>query len=176
MTVRYTNTFRDILAFCFYHYPRSPVVLGTYGLGFLLISAVIFQSLPSDIPPAAKALSFLVLETLAFGFVAAIFTLTVVASMVSRRNKSILTEHVITLTESALCEETAYNKSETRWAGISHVARTRRYMFVYLAQYQAHVIPRRAFESDADWNSFFKTCSERMESGQQAPQAEAGRS
>ena len=35
MTIRYTNTFRDIMAFSFYHYPRTPLVIGLYGVAFV---------------------------------------------------------------------------------------------------------------------------------------------
>ena len=106
MTVRYTNTFRDIMAFCFYHYPRSPLVIGTYGIGFILVTHSIVQELPSDASPVAKMITFLVMELIAFALIAGFFALTVFLSMVSRRNKALLTEHTITLADDSFVEET----------------------------------------------------------------------
>jgi len=46
MTIRYQNTFRDLMAFCCYHYPRSPVIIGFNGACFALISFLVFYAFP----------------------------------------------------------------------------------------------------------------------------------
>lgn len=163
MTIRYTNTFRDIMAFCFYHYPRSPLVIGVYGIGFILVTLVIVQALPSDVSPVAKVITFFIMELIAFILIAGFFALTVVLSMVSRRNKTLLTEHTITLADGSFVEETAYNKTDHKWSGVQKLARTRRHMFIYVAQYAAHVVPRRAFRDDTEWDSFYDFCRQRID-------------
>jgi len=162
MTIRYENTFRDIMAFCFYHYPRSPLVIGVYGIGFVLVSLSIVRALPSDASPVAKVITFLVMELIAFLFIAGFFAVTVALSMVSRRNKTLLTGHTITLTDGSLMEETEYNKTDHKWSGVQKLARTRRHVFIYVAQYSAHVVPRRAFRDDAEWNLFYEFCRQRI--------------
>ena len=163
MTIRYKNMFRDLMGFCFYHYPRSPIVIGTYGLGFVLLSSGILQALPTDITPVAKVVTFLAMEFLAFLFIAGSFVVIVVLSMVSRRNKTLLTEHTITLGEGSFVEETAYNKTDHKWAGVQKLARTRRHIFIYVSQYAAHVVPRRAFQNDTEWDSFYEFCKQRID-------------
>jgi len=161
MTIRYTNSFRDVMGFCFYHYPRSPLVMVTYGIGFLLVSLTIFQALPNDASGAAKVTTFLVMELIAFALLAGILAATIVLSMVSRRNKTLLTEHVLTLSEDSFTEETAYNKTEQKWSGVQKLARTRQHIFIYVSQYGAHVVPRRAFRGATEWDSFYDFCRQR---------------
>jgi hypothetical protein len=73
--------------------------------------------------------------------------------MGSRRNKTLLPEHTITLADASFTEETAYNKTDHKWSGVQKLARTRRHIFIYVAQHAAHVVPRRAFRDDAEWES-----------------------
>ena len=44
MTIRYQNTFRDIMAFCFYHSLRLPLFIGYKVVGFALISLILFHT------------------------------------------------------------------------------------------------------------------------------------
>jgi hypothetical protein len=163
MTIRYKNTFRDVMAFCFYHYPRTPFVIGFYGIGFGLVSVATFRSLPADLSPVAKIITFLIIELILFVLIAGGFAITVVLSMVSRRNKTVLTEHTLTVADGSFVEETAYNKTDYKWAGVQKLARTRSYVFIYISQHAAHVLPRRAFQNDAEWHSFYDFCKHRIE-------------
>ena len=161
MTIRYQNTFRDIMAFCFYHYPRSPVVIGCWGVGFAFTSLIVFQALPKDGDVATKVVAFAIMEFIAFCFFAAVLALSVVLSMVSRKNKTVLTGRTIILGEESFTEETAYNKTEQKWTIVQKLARTRSYIFIYVAQHMAHVVPRRAFRDDAEWDAFYEYCRRR---------------
>jgi hypothetical protein len=164
MQIRYTNTFRDILAFCLYHYARSPIVLASYAFGGALLSLTIVQavqSLPGNTPLYVKAFAFLFVEFLALTLVGALYAALLVLSMVSRRNKTVLTDHRFALAPESFVDETAYSKTEFKWSAVQKLARTRRYIFVYVAQHAAHVIPKRAFQDDAEWNAFYQFCRER---------------
>ena len=163
MTIRYTNTFRDIMAFCFYHYPRSPLVLGIYGVGFILVTLVIVQAIPGDVSPIAKVITFVIMELIAFVLIAGFFALTVILSMVSRRNKTLLTEHTITIADASFAEETAYNKTDHKWSSVQKLARTRWHILIYVAQHAAYVVPRRAFRDDIEWDSFYDFCRRRID-------------
>jgi hypothetical protein len=163
MTIRYQNSFRDVIAFCFYHYPRAPVTIGSYGILFAVLSFIIFQALPKDGSVVTKIVLFAVMEVIAFSVLAAVLALSVVLSMVSRRNRTFLTEHTIVLGEQIFTEETVYNKTEQKWTSVQKLARTRRYIFIYLAQHMAHVVPRRAFRDDAEWDAFYDYCSQRTQ-------------
>jgi hypothetical protein len=161
MTIRYKNTFRDIMAFCFYHYPRSPVVIGSNCVAFAIISLIVFQALPKNGDVVTMVITFAVMELIAFSLLAGMFALSVVLSMVSRRNKTLITEHTIVLGGESFTEESPYNKTEQKWTSVQKLARTKSYIFIYVAQYMAHVVPRRAFRDDAEWDAFYEYCRHR---------------
>ena len=162
MTIRYQSTFRDIMAFNFYHHPRSPVFIGSYGVFIAITSNTVLQwMVPKNVDTALKILTFAVLELIALFCLTALFALSVVLSMVSRKNKTLFTERTIMLGEESFTEETPYNKTEVKWTSVQKLARTRSYIFIYVAQHMAYVAPRRAFRDDADWDAFYEYCRQR---------------
>jgi YcxB-like protein len=158
MTIRYKNTFRDIMAFCFYHYPRSPMVIVTYAIGFAFLSLMIAQTLPQTRSFLVKLITFLIMELIAFIFIAGIFSVSVVLSMISRRNKTLFADRTVTLTEDFIAQESVFTTSESKWSVVQKLARIRRYIFIYVSQHASYVIPRRAFRDDAEWDSFYEFC------------------
>lgn len=162
MTIRYQNTFRDILAFCFYHYPRSPVVVISYGITFAMFSFVIFQSLPKDVSVIAKVIVFLMMEVIAFAILVAVFAFFTVIGMISSRNKTLLTARTVTLDEDGFVSETPDSRSEMKWSIVQKLARTRSYIYIYVAQHSAHVVTRHAFQDAREWDSFYKFCQHRV--------------
>jgi hypothetical protein len=44
---------------------------------------------------------------------------------------------------------------------VQKLARTKKHIFIYLAQDSAVVIPRRAFESATQWEAFYELCKQR---------------
>ena len=156
------------MAFCFYHYPRAPVTIGSYGILFAVLSFIIFQALPKEGNVVTKILVFAVMEFIAFSGLVVVLALSVVLSMVSSRNKTFVTEHTIVLEEDIFTEETVYNKTEWKWTSVQKLARTRRYIFIYVAQSMAHVVPRRAFRDDAEWNAFYDYCRQRTQATNRA--------
>lgn len=161
MTVRYRNTFGDIMAFCFYHYSRSPLVIGTIVAGMGVLSFVFIQAIPAEFMTIEKVITFLVLEALAFLLFAGLIAISIVLSMISSKNRTVLTDHTLTLNETNFVEETVYNRTEQKWNSVQKLAKTRRHILIYIAQYLAHVVPRRAFQDDAEWNAFYQFCIER---------------
>jgi hypothetical protein len=161
MTSQYRNTFGDLMAFCFYHYMRSPVFIGSFVFGFLFMSLLIFQTLPKDAEIMPRVITFVVLELVNFCLLTGLMGAAIMLSMISRKNRTVLTEHTITLREDGFVEETAYNKTEHKWISVQKLARTRKYIFIYIAQHMAHVVPRRAFRDDAQWDAFFTYCKQR---------------
>jgi YcxB-like protein len=151
------------MAFCFYHYPRSPVVIGFYGVAFAIASLSVFQALPKDRDAVTQVITFAIVELVALSLLAAVFALSVVLSMASRKNKTVLTEHTIVLAEESFTEETPYKKTEQKWTIVQKLARTKSYILIYVAQHSAHIVPRRAFRDDAEWDAFYEYCRQRTQ-------------
>jgi hypothetical protein len=158
MIVRFKNTFRDILAFCFYHYPRSPMILACWAFPFALLSMASYQAIPKDLSAVGKVLAFLFLECSWFAVLCLAFAVLIVLSMISRRNKTMLVENTMTLGEDGFMVETPYGRAESKWAIVQKLARTKKYVFIYIAQHLAHVVPRRAFKDDGEWEGFYDFC------------------
>lgn len=158
MTVRFTITFGDYLAFSLYHYLHSPLILGIYGICFALTTYVNVGVVSEVNTMAGKIITFVILEAAIVGFLALILGIAMVLGIISRRNKTILTEHTITVADDILVEETAFNKTEQKWAGVQKIARTKRHLFIYIAQHLAHVIPLRAFADKAESDAFYEFC------------------
>ncbi len=154
MKIIYKNDYWDILAFmCHHSYRRVSLWLIT--MMFLVVTSIsTSMAIPPDAVLPVKIVTFVVMEgVLVGGYLVLILGISAL-SMISKMNKTILTEHAITIDEGGLTEETVYNRSEYKWAGIQKVVRSGRYLYVYVAQHAAHVIPRRAFASAREWEEF----------------------
>jgi hypothetical protein len=155
---QYRLTARDLLAFNLYHFHRSPLMLLILAGSVLPILWRFYAEIP-----ATKGLGSVLGQ---FLFAAAVLALVawllllfvVVLTLLTRLNSNILTDHVVTITESSVMEETPNSRIETNWAGIQKIRSNKKYLFLYIAAHLAHVIPRRAFENDASWQATFDCC------------------
>ncbi|HYI10492.1 MAG TPA: YcxB family protein [Thermoanaerobaculia bacterium] len=169
MQVTYTNTFRDLIRFNLYHQPRMGVIQ------LIVAALVVFHTwtfgryvwkLPDS--PAVKAILFVGTLLFMLALLAVVQLFTILLSYRPSKNKALLTEHVIRVTDDELIEETAFGSNSTTWAGIPKVGRNRSYVFVYVQQNMAHVIPIRAFASITDASSFFDLVRSRSASARSA--------
>ena len=165
MTLAYRNTFCDRLAFAAYHMPRNPLML-LMTVGFFLfitfttlVPAV--RDLPVDKPAIVRVVAFLFVELLLALFIIMFWAVITLLTMISHKNKPLFCDKTITLGEETFIGESQYGKSEIRWAMVQKLARTRRYIFIYLGQENAVVLPRRAFESSTQWDTFYDICKQR---------------
>lgn len=153
--IRYKNTFADVLWFSLYTYTHSPVLLLLYSALAGLVCFSAYTSVPASASFAARIFTTLFMFAFIFSFVFVATALFVVASLISKANRTILTQHNISVGEAGLIEETEFNRTEQKWTGIPRLVRTRRHIFAYVSQYAAHVIPRRAFKDTAAWDAFY---------------------
>ena len=164
ITVTYRLTFGDRLAFAAYHLPRNPFLVAIV-VGFPLL--ITFQSvLPAmranaNQPLLARIFAFVVLELLLLLLFITIVAAIILVTMISRRNKTIYCERNLTVSDEAFATESQYGKSETRWPMVQKLARTWNHIFMYLNQESAIIVPRRAFESFAQWVAFYDFCKQK---------------
>ena len=64
--------------------------------------------------------------------------------------------HKISLNEAGLVESTAVGESRTSWAGVDRVEHDEKYIYIYTAPHAAHIIPKRAFRSPQEAESFYQ--------------------
>ncbi len=155
VTVRYEQSLADLLWFTAHSNLRSPVGRIVYALLALYAFYVAYLSNPHARTGADLVAAILLSLALVAGLAIATAVLTALAT-ISRANRTVLTEHTITVTDAGLVEETKFNRTEQKWAGVTRLSRTRRHIFVYVARNAAHAVPRRAFPDAAAWDAFYE--------------------
>ncbi|OZB90139.1 YcxB family protein [Paenibacillus sp. XY044] len=75
----------------------------------------------------------------------------------------LLGEHTITLADEGIIESTSVNESIHKWGGIRDIENNEDYIFIFLNQTMAHIIPKRAFPSTETAAVFLKEAQTRWE-------------
>ena len=163
MEVRYRNTLGDVLRFNLYTIPR---LRGTLVLNGFILLALLWAFLPLvrglDASLVFKALLLASVLLVVFAAITAVSLLFGILSFIPKLNKGVLTDHRVVLSESGVLEETPLNRTECGWKGIEKVVQTPRYILLYISQFGAHVIPKRAFPSPPSAQEFFEYAHEHL--------------
>jgi hypothetical protein len=64
--------------------------------------------------------------------------------------------HKISLNEAGLVESTAVGESRTSWDGVNRIEHDEKFIYIYTAPHAAHIIPKRAFRSPQEAESFYQ--------------------
>jgi YcxB-like protein len=164
MTIAYRNKFRDWLAFQLYCAPRSPVTILT-SVGFFLFATfeVVLpatRETAASVPLAACVIGFIVVELLIIAFILAFLAAITIIPMIFPRNKLLYCERTLKTGDETFFTESEYSRSETKWSVVRKLVRTRSYIFMFLGQHNALVVPRSAFEKADQWDAFYEECIE----------------
>ena len=74
-----------------------------------------------------------------------------------------MSERTITLDDGCFVSDTPFAHSEYKWPMVQKLGRTDRHIFLYLNKDSAVIIPRRAFESDSQWDGFYEFCATKIQ-------------
>ncbi len=111
ITFRYT--LRDKLAFAAYHIPRTPMTV-FISVGFLLF--ITFESIVPRVPKgkaiASQVFYVIFAETLVAVLIAGFWTLIILVSMLSSKDKALMSERTITLGDVCFISDTPFAHSE----------------------------------------------------------------
>jgi hypothetical protein len=160
MSVTYTNTRWDSVRLHLHHSLRHWLnwCLNT-GMALFLVwlSSSSFAGRPFTAGTAvALCVLFLIFFIGIWMFVLVVGALLVLFN----RNPGFFTEHVLTIAPEGFTEVTSVNRTEHSWIGVQKIARSSDHLLIYIASNHAHVVPRRAFPSDAEWNEFCRQCEQ----------------
>ena len=166
MKVTYTLEARDMRAFLAYAQKKLPAnrivriggnallaLFSVYwaattdatGVKHPLLTKVIFAGL-------VFLLFFLLLKLLNF----IVTRLVLWRAYTSEKNRGLICEHTITLTDEALIEATSVNEGKNLWKGIYQIKDDRDYIYVFITHNNAHVIPKRAFSTQEEASRFLQ--------------------
>ena len=164
MTVSYRITFLDIILFNIYHWFHSPFILGFFAVLICITTWVNGQAMverANEHSLFVLIFSFAVLELLFVTMLGIILLLTAVVGNISKMNKTVLTDCVITLHEDSISSESKYARTEYQWNAVQKLAQNSRYLFLYVMHHGAMIIPRRAFRNDEELKNFWQECQTR---------------
>ena len=74
--------------------------------------------------------------------------------LLGSKTNGVLGNHQYQITHEGLLEETDVNRTLTKWSGITKILKTKRYLFVQISWYLFHIIPRRAFKNNEEFERF----------------------
>ena len=80
----------------------------------------------------------------------------------SKKDRSVLTQHIVEIQNEAFYEETKYNRSYFFWNGIEKIVHRPGFVAVYISPRLAHIIPRRAFSTREQMSEFISLCKSKM--------------
>jgi YcxB-like protein len=168
MEVDFTVTLGDLVRYNLYHAWHRPLYWSIIAVG----AGVIAIMSPRDAPLIAHVIVFvfsaIVLTVVNFGSTAIIALLSYAPS----KNRGTLGDHHLLLAPAGITESTKVSTSTWTWAGIPKVAQDRAYIFLYVQQNLAHVIPKRAFKSAAESKEFYDTAVRYWKSASTGPGAD----
>ena len=164
MTITYRNRFRDWLAFQVYCAPRNPIIILT-SVGFFLFTTfkVVLpasRATAAGEPVFACVIGFIVVELLLIAFILAFLAAITIIPMIFPRNKLLYCKRTLTTGVDTFFTESEYYRSETKWSVVQKVVRTSSYIYMFMGQHNALVVPRSAFEKESHWNDFYQVCIE----------------
>ena len=73
----------------------------------------------------------------------------------SRKNKAVITTHVIEIKDDHFYEETPFNRSYFYWNGIYKVKKIWGFIVVYMTPHAALIIPRKVFHDGSERQNFY---------------------
>lgn len=64
------------------------------------------------------------------------------------KQRGVVGGHTLEITERGLSERTDYNESLAKWPSIRRVHSTRRYLYIYVSDFNFHSVPKRCFHNE----------------------------
>ena len=160
MNIRYTNRFSHLWLFHSLHQLRSPLVQGFVVLfaAFFAYSTATGSKCGGGHCVGLGVFAFVILYTVIMG-IQLIFN---GLYLYSRKNRTVLTEHLLEIRADGVYEETSYNKSLLLWPGIFKVVELPGLVAIYNTPHSALIIPVAAFGSNDARASFVSLLKERL--------------
>ena len=164
MTITYTINVKDVRAFGEYVRLKTPQGIRIVSTIIFILIAVQMTMTLKDKSYTARIISFL----LAFGLFSLIAKLLILIytriaewrTLTPEKQKGLLCEHTITLTDEWIIETTSVNEDKKKWSGVYKVVDTKEYIYIFLTPQMAHIIHKRSFSSPGQSELFFKKAFE----------------
>ena len=164
-TIRYSLTHKDVFAFNFRAMTRSRLIqviliLLVIGIGY----NGVFAPIPGNHPQpsvAVRIAATIIMELVALVFMAALQSAFLFLLIWTKRFKGLIGEHELTLTDAGMVSKSSNSETTRNWNSLFRIASTRNYLFMYVNETSAMIVPKRYFASAAEAASFEQIIRER---------------
>ena len=152
----------DIIHFNLILLPRLRSTYVTIvGIAILVAVFIIWDK---GTPETTKSLVILIVASLGGGLggmlAGIIISITFILSSSSKTN-GVLGQHEYEITSEGLFEKTEANEALSRWSGIQDVRKVGSYMLFKISGYLFHIIPKRSFDNEGEFQEFLKQATEK---------------
>jgi hypothetical protein len=154
MKIQYRTRFSDVVGFIWIHYTRSRVQLAIIAGLSAFIAWDTCHEMVLKHGCVIGCMTLLIATTLLFSIFSAIGLSAAILTALSRRNKTFMTDNTLELLEERIVAENRYAKTDYKWDAVQKIIKTRRCIVLYVTHSTGIVVPRRAFETPAEWESF----------------------
>ena len=162
MRIEFNNTFADILRFNASHQFRNIPCQGF----FLLIAIFIFFAEYTYEVDGTSQSTFLEAFSIGLAWYLGIWAIQLLFNIIylySKKNRSVITTHIVELQDEAFYEETPYNRSYFYWSGIAKIVKITGFIAVYVTPHMAVIIPNRAFDDGQQREQFLSQLMSHVE-------------
>jgi hypothetical protein len=176
MKIQIEITIDDMVAFNLYHYENSRFLMRTtkflhyflYGVAFFILGDVLI-----DIYQGRNHNAFLrILYVVIFiGMLPLLqkflYPLFIKGMFKEGKNRGTLGSHEIRIGEDAIVDETDSGTQIVKWQAVEKVAKTEKYIIIYISSVSAQIIPRRSFLNDNSYEEFYDLVLTKINSASQ---------
>lgn len=149
MEVKFEINRKDYWSFSKVVFLHVPVLRYTL-LGFTLL--ITYLMLFPMIKNPKLAIGYFVID---FIFIFLLYhLLKLVIILIPSRRAGVLGKHIISISAEGLRETTSVNDSIHKWSGIIRIKSNKKYIYIYTDNAAAHIIPKRAFPTEAEAEQF----------------------
>jgi hypothetical protein len=161
MEITYHIEPKDVVAFQRYAYRTSPATKRMRLFVYLFFAIIIaYNFVTTSSYPLGARIASVFIEIVLFYLIFLFWTVVVGEYMFRRSvpqgaNNGVLGWHQLTLGEREIVERTNVNEGRHMWEGIDRIEQDASYIYLFITNNQAHIIPKHSFENKFHAEDFY---------------------
>jgi len=163
--IRYSLTQMDVFAFNLRALLRNRLIqIIMIGLVAYLVYSGLYTRVPGNQPQPTTAVRItvtIIMAASALFFLTAVQLLLLFLMIWTKRFKGLIGQHELTLTDAGMISKSANSETTRKWNSLFRIRSTRNYLFLYINETSAIIVPKRYFASPGEASGFEQTIRER---------------
>ena len=157
MEVTYRNRPWDQFLFSLYQTPRVRNTQIAFGFVLLIFSRVNLDAVRQmEVTLANKVAVFVIMGIAEIVFMLIVLLLFTGLSVLTSQQKNTRMDCKVLASANGLVVESSEGRNERKWSGIHKIGQNSSFIFIYLSDRMAYVIPKNAFTDSTEAEKFFR--------------------